>query len=399
MNILGIETSCDETAISLLSAEGETDFSYDVLGEALLSQIEIHKPYGGVYPNIAKREHARALVPILEDVLRQANMLSESGSTTDEETIAHIEKILEREPDLFLMLSNFLRSIDKPPVDVLAVTVGPGLEPALWVGINFARALHEAWKIPVVAVNHMEGHIMMALQARGLQKNENQLLPSVSCKLSTVNLPALALLVSGGHTELVLIPELMTYQLLGQTRDDASGEAFDKCARLLGLPYPGGPEIGRLAAYARSQGLERYTVLPRPMLNTGTYEFSFSGLKTAVRRAVEGKTLTDDQQAAMAREIEDAIVEVLVTKTKRAVEEHGIQTVIVGGGVSANSFLRAELIKALHPIVPLFPEPTFATDNARMIALAGYLRAIKAPPEGGYADPATLKANGNLRLA
>lgn len=427
MNILGIETSCDETAISIIAASGDTEHcTYDVLGESLLSQVDIHKPYGGVYPNVAKREHARNLVPVMEEALRQANMLEEDDRTTDEATIERIKTILGREPELFTMLAAFLRSIDKPPIDAIAVTVGPGLEPALWVGINFARALHEAWHIPVVAVNHMEGHIVMAMQKScerrdaslqentGIQTSESS---SRRWKLEAGSYPALALLVSGGHTELVLMPALMQYPLLGQTRDDAAGEAFDKCARLLGLPYPGGPEISRLAAHARQTqpplhnpghrksrltGLTMFRVsedhdsrLPRPMIHSKDYDFSFSGLKTAVRREVENKALGDDEKAAMAREIEDAIVEVLVAKTKRAAEEYGVETIIVGGGVSANTHLRNELAKALHPLIPFFPDPALSTDNARMIALAGYLHATREE----FADPESLKAQGNLKLA
>lgn len=392
MKILGIETSCDETAISLLEARGtNTDSMYDVLGEALLSQIAIHQQYGGVFPNVAKREHARNLVPILQEVLRQADMLVDNHGSIPEANIRALEETLAREPDLYMLLSEFLREHGKPPIDAIAVTVGPGLEPALWVGINFAKALSAIWQVPIIPVNHMEGHILIALEEKQGPKTN-----LTSYKLQAATFPALALLVSGGHTELVLMREFMKYELLGQTRDDAAGEAFDKCARLLGLPYPGGPEISNLAATARSTKPSIYAGprFPRPMIDSPDYDFSFSGLKTAVRREVEGKTLNDMQKAEYACEIEDAIIEVLVSKTKRAAQEYNAQTVIVGGGVSASSRLRHELTQALNPIVPLFPEPKLATDNARMIALTGYLHALK----NETADPESLRADGNLKL-
>jgi N6-L-threonylcarbamoyladenine synthase len=278
------------------------------------------------------------------------------------------------------------------------------------VGINFAKALSRAWNVPIVAVNHMEGHILMSLAHTLPSPNPDTSPKSKVSGFEKLEFPALALLVSGGHTELVLIeaPPLpldsaselqMKYRIVGETRDDAAGEAFDKCARLLGLPYPGGPEISRLATHARTAGRTKpHLILPRPMLKDGL-EFSFSGLKTAVLRAVEGKALSYDETTAMAREIEDAIVEVLVTKTERAAEEFGAKTIIMSGGVSANEHLRAELTRRIPEVLPLgsilFPAPEFATDNAVMIALAGYFHAQRKE----FADPTTLEANGNLRLA
>ncbi len=225
----------------------------------------------------------------------------------------------------------------------------------------------------------MEGHIMMAGMNDG--------------HLAALDLPALSLLVSGGHTEIVLIRDWMQYELVGATRDDAAGEAFDKSARILGLSYPGGPEISRMARHARDRDLPRTIELPRPMLRDGL-EFSFSGLKTAVLRATEGKTLSDDEKAAMAREIEDAIVDVLVAKTERASEEYGARTILVGGGVSANAHLREKLTEKFGDAT-IFPTPELATDNAIMIGLAGYFHAQK----GEFIEPATLIAKGNLQLA
>jgi N6-L-threonylcarbamoyladenine synthase len=387
MKILGIETSCDETAVALIEAEGAfgKEFTYRVLGESMISQASMHAEYGGVFPNLAKREHGRNLVPVLMETLRRAGVLVE-GSSADMSAIARLKPMLEREPELNEYLAEFLNGYAKPDIDGIAVTVGPGLEPALWVGINFAKALAEVWDVPLVATDHMEGHIAMSAMKDG--------------NVGDVEFPALALLVSGGHTELVLVKGWMEYQMLGATRDDAAGEAFDKTARILGLPYPGGPEISRLASEARANELVRTTHLPRPMIDDKSYEFSFSGLKTAVsREAAKYPVMNDEQTQELAREIEDAIVDVLVKKTTRAAEEFGVSTVIVGGGVSANQHLRQRLTSDLSSKGPgvaiLFPPPDRSTDNGVMIALAGYFHAQK----GHFAAPEELKASGNLSLA
>ncbi len=398
MHILGIETSADETAVALLDINGNDlgNLNFKIQGSAILSQITKHVPYGGIYPNLAKREHGRNLVPVLMETLRAASDLPHLSGSPDEKIIAEISVILERETELKEYLSEFLRSHAKPSVDAIAVTYGPGLEPALWVGINFAKALSLAWGIPIVGVNHMEGHLITGFLNPSLG-NSNQIISSSTETYSLLPIisPVLALLVSGGHTELVLMREWMKYELLGETRDDAAGEAFDKCARLLGLPYPGGPEIAEFAREARASGLPRIAILPRPMHDSKDYDFSFSGLKTAVRNAVHEKTLSKDDVRAYAREIEDAIVEVLVKKTARAADEFGAHAVILGGGVSANTHLRIELTKRLSGTQVLFPPPGLSTDNAIMIALAGYFRAQMKE----FADPVTLSAKGNLRLA
>ncbi len=393
MRILAIETSCDETAVALIDAKGDfgSTFSYTVLGNSLLSQAKQHAEYGGVFPNVAKREHQRALVPVLGEVFRQAGLL-DAPADMQESTIVEVEHILEREPELFTHMSQFLRSTGKPPVDCIAVTHGPGLEPALWVGINFAKALALAWNLPLVAVNHMEGHI--AMSALGSQRDDLAT-ENVSCEF-----PLLSLLISGGHTELVLSREWMHYEMLGATRDDAVGEAFDKVARLMGLPYPGGPEISRLASEAREQALPHTIVLPRPMIDAPNYDFSFAGLKTAVRRTVEEhQPLSDAMRHDIAREFEDAAADVLISKTLRAIDEYDVRTVVVGGGVSANTHIRERLHETIQAhgteMALLIPPPIFATDNALMIALAAYFHATK----GEFQDPAQLVARGNLSLA
>ena len=397
MKILGIETSCDETGVCLIEATGtfEKDFHYGILGNALYSQVAIHAPYGGVFPNLAKREHAKNLIPLLTQVLEQAQSLYRGRASTGNvenprgptstNCFDALESLLAREPELFEHLGVFLQTYQKPNIDCIAVTHGPGLEPALWVGVNLARALATVWNIPLVAVNHMEGHVVMSA--------------STTHAMSPFEFPLLSLLISGGHTELLVSKSWMQYERIGGTRDDAVGEAFDKVARLLNLPYPGGPEISRLAAEARAKGEPSSEIaFTPPMLHSHDFDFSFSGIKTEVRKFVDGKQLDDNIKMNIARAFEDAVTKVLVHKTVRAIEEYGIQTVLVGGGVSANTYIRAQLADALAKagqIQLLLPDAVYATDNALMIALAGYFRALM----NDFCDPKTLRANGNLELA
>lgn len=389
MRVLGIETSCDETAVCVIDADGDfSNFKYSVLGNALISQTAVHSPYGGVFPNLAKREHENNLVPLLERALGEAKLL-ESGSAP-----ADVRAILSREAELCSQTEGFLAKFANPNIDAIAVTYGPGLEPALWVGVNFAKALSAAWNVPIVPVNHMEGHLILSALA-GQNENNQETITNTQ----KIQFPLLALLISGGHTELVLSREWMQYELVGQTRDDAVGEAFDKVARLMGLPYPGGPEISKLAAEVRGKDIAAPLSLPRPMIDSGDFDFSFAGLKTAVRKVVEAEELTDDRRKAIALEFEEASADVLVAKTMRAIEEYGAQTVLVGGGVSANTHIRESLAQAIKDYglgtKLLVPPPAFATDNALMIALAGYFRAAR----GEYAAADTVRANGNLKLA
>jgi len=384
MIILSIETSCDETAVSIVRADGEFPHAtYEVLGNALFSQIDIHREYGGVFPAVAKREHARTLIPMLERALGEAKLSEEPLSLSPEQTAA-IAETLVREHDLAEAFDTFLTTHGRPTIDRIAVTAGPGLEPALWVGINFAKALSIAWNIPVIPVNHMEGHVFVSLFD--------------GAHLSRVTFPALALLISGGHTELVLIREWNEYALAGATRDDAVGEAFDKVARMLGLPYPGGPQISKLAEAARTAGVTPSITLPRPMLTSDDCDFSFSGLKTAVRYAIVDRELSDTFKQEVALEFENAATEVLVAKTRRALDEHDAQTLILGGGVAANTHIRAaftELFATEYPERTLYlPAPSLTTDNALMIALAAHARSAFDAP----ADLATIFADGNRAL-
>lgn len=375
MKILGIETSCDETAVAVIEVdEGETPV-FNVLSHALYSQVAKHAEFGGVHPNLARREHQSNLVPLLDQALKDAK-LSTAGMTDAPDDLA---TLLEREPELFEALSGILPKLSKPDIDMISVTVGPGLEPALWVGLNFARALSRVWGIPLVPANHMEGHIVSVLQ--GHKDN--------------VTFPAIALLVSGGHTELVLIKSWGEYEKIGQTLDDAAGEAFDKVARMLELPYPGGPEISKLAEKDRG---ERDTAdrfgLPRPMVQSDDFNFSYSGLKTAVLYKVkELGEVTDQDKQELAREFEDAVTESLLVKTEKAVTEYGAETLILAGGVIANTHIRKTFQDTFRGIEVLLPESSLATDNAVMIAIAGYIKRDTATT-----DVSDLRALGNLSL-
>lgn len=387
MNILSIETSCDETAVSVLETLGDfPNAKYEVLGNALFSQIDIHREYGGVFPSLAKREHAATLVPMLEKALEEALLAQAPHAELWPEQKEKIEKLLEREPGLADQLLTFYNEKNTPAIGLIAVTAGPGLEPALWVGVNFAKALSILWNVPVVAVNHMEGHVLASVFN--------------GAHLAEIEFPALSLLISGGHTELIKMSDWQHYERVGQTRDDAVGEAFDKVARLLGLPYPGGPEISRLAARAREANLPEYHKLPRPMIDSNDLDFSFSGLKTAVRYAVADKELSEDEKAAVARDFEDAATEVLLKKTQKAVEQLGIKTLILGGGVTANKHIRetfADFFQKEYPDLQLYlPDPKLSTDNSIMIALAGHARATQAL----NTEDASKKiiANGNRSL-
>ncbi|MFM2339650.1 MAG: hypothetical protein RLZZ360_286 [Candidatus Parcubacteria bacterium] len=389
MRILSIETSCDETAISIVDVESEfPTATYTVLGNALFSQVDLHKEYGGVFPMIAKREHAKTLVPMLEKALKEAE-LYEAGETVVED-MAKLRETLSREDGLADDFIAFLAHTHLPEIDMIAVTSGPGLEPALWVGVSFGKALAAVLGCPVIPVNHMEGHILASLYD-----------VEVDDALAPIQFPALALLVSGGHTELILMKNWGQYKKIGQTRDDAVGEAFDKVARLMGLPYPGGPEIGRRAAIARTANLPHYgdKVLPRPMIHSDDFDFSYAGLKTAVRNLVGDKTLSEDEKNALSRDFEDAAIESLYTKTVKAIDHYGINTLIIGGGVSANSFLRqtfTEKLLATHPHIEVYlPHRHLSTDNSVMIALAGHAQLATARSAGAIAY---IRADGNRSL-
>lgn len=407
MIILGIETSCDETAVCVVEAEGGLQSpSFSVLGNGLFSQVALHAQYGGVYPNLAKREHGRNLPPLLQKCLQEAglwqanigddkaengtNMTNSShksyssNKSYSPELWQKAREILAKEEGVFDAFKTLLESIARPEIDLISVTAGPGLEPALWVGISFAQALGVLWNIPVLATNHMEGHIASVLLRTDEIKNE-------------IQFPALALLISGGHTELVEIQNWGHYKKIGQTRDDAVGEAFDKVARMLALPYPGGPEVSKRAHVAREKNLPKVFTLPRPMIHSPDFDFSFSGLKTSVLYTLKDHgTPNEDEVADMCREFEDAATEVLLSKTSKAIEETGARTLIIAGGVVANSFIRESfttLIAEKFADVRLrIPTKELSTDNALMIACAGYIEYTLHPEKANGA----IKARGNM---
>jgi N6-L-threonylcarbamoyladenine synthase len=313
MLILGVETSCDETGVALYDAAAGR-----LLGHAVHSQVDMHEAYGGVVPELASRDHVRRLVPLTR------NLLGKAG---------------------------------RKPADLGAVayTAGPGLAGALLVGASFAHALAAALGVPAIGIHHLEGHLLS---------------PLLSAR--TPAFPFVALLVSGGHTQLMRVEGVGRYALLGETQDDAAGEAFDKTAQLLGLGYPGGPALSRLA----ERGTPGRHRLPRPMLASGDLEFSFSGLKTAVMLLVRGVEPNEQFRADVARAFEDAIVEVLVAKCAQAMEVTGLTRLVVAGGVGANRPLRAALDARARAagFDVYYPEPELCTDNGAMIALAAALR-------------------------
>ena len=427
MIILGIETSCDETAISLIEAatDGKGEVGIRVLADKTLTQIELHKQYGGVFPNVAKREHSRNLIPLLQTILTESGSGNHKTQSPKSKQITNtkfqiLNTILEREPELLEQFLAYIPTIQKPQIDLIAVTEGPGLEPCLWTGINFAQALSLVWDIPVLPVNHMEGHIFSALlrkaeisnnqfpiskQASNF-KSEAPKKETTNYLLLTTNFPTLALLISGGHTELVLIKDSQCYEIVGETKDDAIGEAFDKVARLLGLPYPGGPEISKLAEELRmslihnSKFILHGIALPRPMLHSGDFNFSFSGIKTAVLYLLKKlPPLTDAIRKEIALEFENAVTEVLIAKTRAAIEHYGAKALLLGGGVVANTHIRTsfEALGQKLDIPVLIPEKGLATDNALMIAVAGWMR-FQSKPTPNEAAKEPIRARGNRRL-
>jgi N6-L-threonylcarbamoyladenine synthase len=435
MRILAIETSCDETAISIIEVKNEgKKVKFKILGNEISSQIALHIQYGGVFPMMAKREHGKNIISVLEKALKEAKIYKVNKTAqTDTKLDNKINKLLERENEIVDRWMETMPFIKKPKIDAIAVTTGPGLEPALWVGISFAKALSVYWGIPIVPVNHMEGHVFSIFP----KKSKN-----FTVEIQDKMFPMLSLLVSGGHTELVLVKNWMKYKKIGQTRDDAAGEAFDKVARMLGLPYPGGPEISRLARTERSVYMKRENVvpgsyyktsdfsgprtkgagavpdheksdvlsplisLPRPMIHSKDYDFSFSGLKTAVLYLIRDLKIQNlnilediNIKQKIAREFEDAVVETLVYKAIKAIKEYKIQTLIVGGGVSANSYLQKVMLDKIKEnklkVKVHFPSKTLTGDNALMIAIAGYFQAKN---KKFAKNINSIKAQGNLSL-
>ncbi len=312
MRILGIETSCDETGVAIY------DSQQGLLAHALHTQIKLHAQYGGVVPELASRDHIRHLVPLIEQVLSQSKAALQS-------------------------------------ITAIAYTQGPGLIGALLVGAAFAKSLAYAWSIPALGVHHMEGHLL----APFLETEHPEF-------------PFLALLVSGGHTQLIHVADIGSYIILGESLDDAAGEAFDKTAKLLGLAYPGGPLLAKLA----EQGTPGKFHFPRPMLDRPGLDFSFSGLKTHALNIIQQTKLTSQNKADIAYAFEDAIVDTLIKKTARAIKQTNLKSIVIAGGVGANKTLRSRMqeFATANNIKLYYPNFEFCTDNGAMIAYAGYER-------------------------
>lgn len=394
MIILAIETSCDETALSIIQTN-DTNTNFKVLSDLVISQIDIHAEYGGVFPALAKREHTKNLIPLLKKAsLETAEKTTQVRIDLDVEKEKQIEEILRREPELAKSLLDFIQKNNLPKIDLIMVTHGPGLAPALWVGVNFARALSVACNCNILPVNHMEGHITSIILKDDYRENLEALYP-----LPDFKFPLISLLISGGHTQIILVKDWCNYEILGETIDDAAGEAFDKVARMLGYSYPGGPHISKHA----KNGKENDEIqLPRPMLHSKDYRFSFSGLKTAARYLIENLKETEklDEQttADICREFEHAVTEVLIKKTMNAIHEHEARGLIIAGGVSANTFIKESFTKKLaaHDLPLYLPEKHMCGDNSLMIATAGFINLIKnkKPLEAG----SDFSAIGNLKL-
>ena len=359
MRILAIETSCDDTCIAIIEVFSKEKPQFKILSDIVSSQVEIHKKWGGVFPAMAKREHQKNLVVVLKEALEKAKLLQKLENPSKINRNKTLRKLLEREECLVKKLTKFLKNYKKPDIDLIAVTTGPGLEPCLWSGINFAKALAYYWNLSIIPVNHIEAHIF----ANFVGSNSKLF-------------PAVCLVVSGGHTQLILMPKIGSYKILGETRDDAAGECFDKVARILGLEYPGGPIVAKLATKCKMKNAKCKIKLTRPMINTKDYDFSFSGLKTAVLYNFKTQSKKTQKSKRYIKEIcketQQAVIDVLLSKTKRAAKDLKVKTIILGGGVVANKELRKQFKKDFlkEGLRLFFPELKFSTDNAVMVGVA-----------------------------
>jgi len=358
MKILAIESSCDETSAAVV--EGSRG-KVKILSNVVSSQINIHKKYGGVVPEVAARNHILDIIPVIDEALAEAYPSP-------------------------LRRGRLGGGVSK--IDLVAVTVGPGLMSSLLIGAQTAETFAYVWGKPLLPVNHIEGHIY----ANWLS-------------LGKIKFPALALVVSGGHTQLILMKDHLKYKTIGQTRDDAAGEAFDKVAKLLGLSYPGGPIISKMADAVEWNSADSHKFnLPRPMINSNDFDFSFSGLKTAVLylvKELESKKRLDKQIIAnICAEFQQAVIDVLVAKTIKAAKNHKVKTVLLAGGVAANKELKKQLSEAVEQKLGIkfsVPEQKLCTDNAAMIGAAAYYR-YKAKPSCAKEPPVGIKVNSNWML-
>ncbi len=359
MRILGLETSCDETAASVIEAK-PGDKYVRLLSNVVSSSLPLHAKTGGIIPEIAARQQIQYIIPVIQQALKESSLYPPSSKI-------HLPP----------------STIYRPDIDAIAVTYGPGLIGSLLVGVETAKTLSYAWKKPIVPVNHLIGHIYANFICSELNARRYTL-------DANIEFPALALIVSGGHTDLVLIKEHEKIQWLGGTRDDAAGEAFDKIGRLLRLPYPGGPAIEKAA----KSGNPKAFTFPRPLIGSDDFDFSFSGLKTAVFREVKTmKQLSNETIADLSASMQNAIIDVLIKKTLRAAQKYEVKSILLSGGVAANQALRDRFtleIRNLKLEIPLFvPPKNLCTDNGGMIASAAFFN---------YKELAWNKLNANPEL-
>jgi len=369
MIILAIETSCDDTCVAILKVKSQKSKvkSFDILSNVVSSQVKLHKKYGGIFPTLAKREHQHNLVPVLRKALQEARLLNSKLQFK----IQNLDKFLNKK------------------IDLIGVTVGPGLEPCLWVGVNFAKKLAKDWNLPLIPINHIEAHIFANFIDSKLQFKSQKLFP------------AICLVVSGGHTQLILMKDFGKYKILGETRDDAAGECFDKTARIFGLEYPGGPAIAAEATKFQVSNFKFQVKLPRPMMYTKNYDFSFSGLKTAVLYNYQKQPAKIKKSKkyiqAMAFEIQQAIIDVLIHKTLKAAKDYKVKTIILGGGVTANEELRKQLFEKIKKEKLNFklqvPSLKLCLDNAAMIGITAYFHWLK-----NRKTKKIIEADANLKI-
>jgi len=407
MKVLAIETSCDDTCIAL--AECSTK-DFKLLSNIISSQVEIHRKWGGVYPALARREHQRNLAPLLQKCLKEARLLKskiKNQKSKIQIKNQNLKEILGREETLHKQLKEFLNKYQKPKIDLIAVTVGPGLAPCLWTGVNFAKALAHYWNLPIMGINHIEAHILA---------NWLTPLPTLSPlpqgggrkRGGRGNVfPAISLIVSGGHTQLILIKKLGDYKILGETRDDAAGEAFDKIARILGLPYPGGPAVAAEAKKISIINDKLSIKLPRPMLHSKNYDFSFSGLKTAVLYDYKKRKKSEKENKgyvrAMACEAQQAIIDILIKKTIKAAKDYNVKSIFLGGGVAANEELRRQFQQKIKKEKLKFKfhisDFQFCTDNAAMVAATACSKVSQKQFLKNWQNWQKIEAKPNLRIS
>jgi len=356
MIILAVETSCDDTGIAILEIREKLSSPFKILSNVVSSQVKLHKKYGGVYPSLAKREHQKNLPLVLEKALKEAK---------------------------------------NPKLDLLAVTIGPGLEPCLWTGINFAIDLAKKMNLPLVPVNHVEAHILVNFINGPWMKTHDRRF------LSREIFPAVCLVVSGGHTQLILMKSIGNYKILGETRDDAAGECLDKTARILGLGYPGGPAVAQFASRFKTYRRRASVRLPRPMIYTKDYDFSFSGLKTAVLYEFKKRSPKIRGSKKYIREmgfgVQQAVIDVLIKKTMKAAKNYKAKSIIIGGGVAANKELRKQFAEKIRKEIPYskfyIPDSEYCTDNGLMAAIVAYYRR-----KGKTKNWKKIRANANLKI-